>query len=80
MTVMLGILEPMCQLEEVLQIGATPDEDESSHMVYGHHREESAVLVANAAADDVNYSCSSRPLRQFGSPELYSLLGKSLSH
>jgi hypothetical protein len=29
MTVMLGILEPMCQLEEVLEIGTTPDEDES---------------------------------------------------
>jgi hypothetical protein len=47
---MLGILEPMCQLEEVLEIGATPDKDESRHMVYRHHREAAAALLAADAA------------------------------
>ncbi len=105
---------------------ATPDEDESRHIVYRHHREAvAALLAADAAAeaastaavaataaaslsppwggrcptdcrcccrDCVNRSCSCdyssigssrcfcRPLRQFGLPVLYSLLGKALSH
>jgi hypothetical protein len=53
MTVMLGILEPMCNKEEVLEIGVSMEEtDERSleetderSVIYGHHRESETVLV-----------------------------------
>jgi uncharacterized protein (DUF1015 family) len=45
MTVMLGILEPMCNKEEVLEIGASMEETDERSVIYGHHRESETVLV-----------------------------------
>ena len=50
MTEMLGILEPMCQKEEVLEIGATLEEMTVREEIYGHHL--TAQAAAAAAAGD----------------------------
>jgi hypothetical protein len=51
---MLGILEPMCSKEEVLEIGTSMEESDERDAIYGHHREtESTLATANAAATAV---------------------------
>ena len=51
MTAMIGILEPMCQLEEVLEIGATHEEELERQETDRHHREaQDALVAANVAA------------------------------
>ena len=48
---MLVILEPMCNKEEVLEIGASMEESDERDTIYGHHREAEATLTtANAVA------------------------------
>ena len=47
---MLVILEPMCNKEEVLEIGASMEETDERAAIYGHHHEaEAALAAANAA-------------------------------
>ena len=52
MTEMLGILEPMCQKEEVLEIGATLEEMTVREEIYGQNLTAQAAAAAAAAAGD----------------------------
>ena len=48
---MLGILEPMCNKKEILEIGASMEETDERAAIYEHHHEAAAALAAaNAAA------------------------------
>jgi len=57
MTVMLGILEPMYNKEEVLEIGVSMEETDERSVIYGqasrHHRESETALVTTNAASAV---------------------------
>jgi hypothetical protein len=54
----LGILEPVCHLEEMLEIGATMEEGDERREIYEHHRETQTVLVSDNASASVSVSVS----------------------
>ena len=50
MTELLGILEPMCDKEEVHEIGSTFEEEKTRQEIYEHHHETQDALVTTSAA------------------------------
>ncbi len=53
MTAMLGVLERMCNREEVEEIGASMEESDERDAIYEHHRAAAVALAAaNVAAGD----------------------------